>query len=659
MADYVEEKPEAPAKARGSVERWIKEISSGIKFTEKWHNQGKMINERFLDIRDAGDEDVSKYNLFTSNVGILISTLYARFPTPMVVREFEDQDDDVARVAGTILERLLKIKERDDYDTATKKAVQDRLVPGAGFNWFRYEPKFEPGITPEITDPEGNVLVPATQFERIVDEEVITDYVFWKDIIWSPCRTWEDCRWIARRVKMTKKDAKKRFGAAKAEKLAYARGNPTSTSGSASDDPGSEAVRYCEIWELWSKAENCRYWLSKGVDEMLDEREVDFRLPKFWPCSRPLFALMSTTKMVPRPDYLLVQDQYKELDDVNNRISILVSALKVVGFFDQTNAELNSALESGANNRMIPVRNWSAFSDKGGMKGSVDWLPLDMVVATLDKLRQMRQEIVAQIYELTGISDIMRGATRATETATAQQLKAQYGSVKLQFLQLEVASFIQDGLNVKAEMIRNCFQPETIIERSNIMRTPDAPLAQQAVELLQSPMFKYRVEIYADSMAVPEFNAERDARMDYIRAVSEFLMSAQGIIQVAPQASTGLLKILQWGAAGFRVGRGIETVLDEMIKTVEKSLANPPPPPPPNPKDVAQAKNFDAQAQKHLADIQKGTSESQRNMAQAQKDVAQAQNISFDTLMNKMEVENPGSTPNQAPPPPEPPQARH
>src|SRR5688572_31043472 len=119
--------------------RWLAEVKSSQEWMRKWHEKGRKIVKRFLDRREAEGESINKLNVFTSNTQILIATLYAKFPKPLVTREYEDQDDDVARVASEIVERMVKIRPRDDMDSAMRYVVQDRLVPGSGAVWLRYE----------------------------------------------------------------------------------------------------------------------------------------------------------------------------------------------------------------------------------------------------------------------------------------------------------------------------------------------------------------------------------------------------------------------------------------------------------------------------------------------------------------------------------------
>jgi hypothetical protein len=591
-----------------SSEYWLNEIRTAEKNLQKWHNSADKIVRRFLDRRDAVEEGMNKINLFTTNTMILMSTLYAKFPKPVVTREFEDPNDDVARVAAEIMERCLKIRPRDCFDAAMHHVVQDRLVPGAGTMWLRYEPTFEKRVAPAVTDPMTGVeTIPAKEYEVVTAEKVVEDYVYWRDIVWSPARTWETVRWVARRVRMTKEDATKRFGEMVAGQLTYVKEGQPSEGAPGSNYAGSEApdhdnLETAVIYEIWCKTTRKVHWVSTGFGFILDEKPDPLRLSKFYPTPRFLMALNSTSNFMPRPDYLLAQDQYQELDMVNNRITWLERAVKVIGVFDGNNAEIERIFTEGVDNKIIPMRSFKEFMEKGGFKGSIDWIPLDQIVGALEKLRTYRQDLISQIYELTGISDIMRGASKASETLGAQQLKAQYGSVKLQFLQMEVAGFVEEALQIKSEIIRNFFSDENIVKTANVGFMYDQELIGQALELVKSPDFEFRVEVQADSMAVPEFNAERDGRMNFIRAVAEMMTTIEPLAEKSPEAGVAMLEIIKWGAGSFRSGRQVEGIIDNAVKAITKKLMTPQPPPEPNPKDVAAANASNAKAEKDKAD---------------------------------------------------------
>jgi hypothetical protein len=211
-----------------------------------------------------------------------------------------------------------------------------------------------------------------------------------------------------------------------------------------------------------------------------------------------------------------------------------------------------------------------------------------------------------ELYEILGIADIMRGATRATETATAQQIKAQFGSTRLQFKQFEVARFVRDAQRVKAEIICKHYPPEIIAERSNIEQSADKQYAQQAIALLKSKgCAQYRLNIEADSMAALDWAAERDARTQFLTAVGGFVTSVMPLAQAKPESVPMLLQLLQWGLAGFRIGKDIEGVIDQAIQQMAQAG-----PPQPSPKETA--------------DLEKTKSESAKNITQAEKNRAQA-----------------------------------
>jgi hypothetical protein len=614
-ADQPEVAPlvQTPQLAQLNSQKWLNQVKNAYKNQEKWLTQADRIVKRFLDKRDSSQEASNKINLFTSNTQILISTLYARFPKPLVTREFDDPNDDVARVGGEIIERCLRIKPRDDFDSAMRYVVQDRLVPGLGTVWMRYESDIEQKQTEAVMDETGTVeLVPASQYEEITDERVCTDYVYYRDLSWSPARVWEDVRWITRRCRMTKQDVTKRFGKKIADQLTYSKSDSTNqTAAKDTNRPDHDDTRYADVYECWDKPTKKVYWFCEGFDYFLDMRDDPLGLDGFFPTPRFLMALTSTGNLMPRPDYLLAQDQYEELDLVNNRITWLERAIKVIGIYDGNNEEITRLLEEGVENKIIPTRSFNEFAEKGGFKGAIDWFPLDQLVSAMDKLQSYRQVLVSQIYELTGISDIMRGATKASETAAAQQLKAQYGSVKLQFLQMEVAAFVEETLKIKAQIITKIFQPETIIRIANVAYMYDQELIQQAVQLIKSPDWDYRIEVHADSMAVPEFSAERDDRMGFMRAIAEMMTAAAPVIQQDPAAGAAMLEVVKWGAASFRSGRSIEGVLDKAIQSIQKAAAQPKQPPAPDPTKIAAAKKDESQANLNTAKANKENLETQ------------------------------------------------
>ncbi len=73
----------------------------------------------------------------------------------------------------------------------------------------------------------------------------------------------------------------------------------------------------------------------------------------------------------------------------------------------------------------------------------------------------------------------MRGETDASETATAQQLKSNYGSVRIRDRRDEMVRIARDIVRIAAEIMAENFQPQTLLEMSQLEIATNAQVAQQ------------------------------------------------------------------------------------------------------------------------------------------------------------------------------------
>lgn len=623
------QKPKAPGEGKklsatesaAAAKKWQVELSASKRWMQRFTQSARMCEKAFMGGADADDILVpngmlneGKVNLFWSNVQVVLSAIYGKLPKAEVDRKFKDFDDDVARVAGIIMQRMLNgdiERDWDDTNAAMRDAVQDRFVSGLGQVWCRYDVETEEYDEP-VTDPiTGQPLLdekgqPITQkAERILNEEAETDYVYWDDFRYSPCRRWRDCRWVARRVYMRPARVKERFKLTddQVAMLPVASRVPTDGAGSQDDVLKATPQKLVAVWEIWDKEGNYVCWYVEGCNYVLDQQPDPLELDDFWPCPQPIVATTLTKAFLPRSDYAMAQGLYRQLDRVNAKLASLTEAVKAAGVYDKTAAGVKSLLTTGVQNALVPVDNWSAFVERGGLKGVVDWMPIEAFVNAIVQLQSRKQAIQQDLYEVLGISDIMRGASVASETLGAQQLKVQYGGARLSNLQNDVARFVSEIMRIRANIIANVFTPETILRRSQIERTPDAALAGPAIELLKDfGTAMYSITVTADSLAAPDWAAEKEARTEFLGATSNYLMAAGPMVQQSPQVGSFLIKLLQWAAAGFKGAATIEGVLDEAARALAQEAASPPPPPPPptpeDQKNIASAKKYSAEAEK-------------------------------------------------------------
>jgi hypothetical protein len=618
-----------------AVEEWLTRIAGYDKEFAKWEKRGREILDRYIDKREL-KTDGARFNILWSNVQTLTGAVYSRVPKPEVTRRFNDKDE-VARVAGLILERCLEFEteQYSDFRESLRYAVQDRFLPGRGVVWVRYEPE----IVTDPAEPENDdgAQISSSQdepdegSERIDWETSPVDYVHWTDFGHVIAKTWDEVPAAWRRVYMTKDAVKKRFPGFESRLQYTAKSDYNYT-----DDEG-RPDKAC-IYEIWDKDSGRVLWLSKGVDEYLDERADPLGLHSFFPCPRPLFATLTTDSLVPVPDFAVYQDQARELDTICTRIDGLVDSLKVIGVYDATQKQLQRLFKEAGNTQMVPVDTWAMFAEKGGLRGTIEWVPLDQIVVALGQLYEARQQVQSQIYEITGLSDIIRGASQASETATAQQIKSQYASLRLKTMQDAVAVFATEVLRIKAQVICLHYQPETILQMSAAEQMGENPeLIGAAMAMLkQDPLMTFRIEIAADSLVMIDEKEQQEQRVQFLTAAGGFLEKAMQAVQVSPGMAPLLGEMLLFGVRGFKVGRQIEGKFDAYIQQLTSEPAQPKPDPEAQKMQAqqqAEQARMQAEAQKMQMEMQIKAQEFQGNQQ------TEAQRLQLEQTKMQMEQE--------------------
>ena len=636
-ASLIEKADQFADTPEGWAARWQVELSASEKELKGWWTRGERVISRYVDDRPAdrnpdknGD---TRVNLFTANVQTTRALLYGQTPKVGVSRRFADPGDDQARVAGEILQRLLNTdieRDSDTYASALFNALDDWLLPGLGNVRLRYEAEFEDGEeTPAILDDVGVELAPAVPGEqRKVSEEVEYVYAHWKDQKWSPCRHFGEVRWWAFKADMTRDALRARFGGEDGlsdQEIDSIPLNSKDKIGDSYDAQTNNPWSRAEVWEIWSKDDKKVYWFVSGFRKILDSEDDPLGLDGFFPFPEPLIANSTTSKLIPTPEFTLSQDQYNEIDEISCRITLLEKAIVVRGVFDKTSVELGRLLSETKTNDMIPVDNWAMFAEKGGIKGVVDWFPFEVVVNALTALREYRSELIALSYQVTGMSDIMRGQSSGQTTATEQSIKAKFAGVRMQYRQQEFARFASDLQALKAEIIAKHFDVETIIKGANtkFMAGVDASNVAAAVQMIKDDVYQYRVEVKPEAISMADYAAVKEERSAMLTSVATFLQSAMPVMQAAPMMTPMLLQMLQWALAGFRGGSTIEGVIDQTIVKVQQDLAQPKPPQP-DPAIIKAQMDMKIAQESHAMDMQKGQMDIQVATAKHQMDLQKA-----------------------------------
>ena len=555
-------------------EDWYNTIGQYERTFKEWEGRADKIVKRYRDDSRTRNNPNAKFNILWSNVQTIQPAIFARLPRPDVSRRFRD-NDPIGRVASMMLERALEyeITHYGDYKSAMNQTVNDRLLGGRGTAWVRYEPHIvgseadEPDdglqITEDIDEAETEGGIYRENQERIEYECAPVDYVHWRDFGITVARTWEEVTAVWRKVYMGRPALVERFGEELGGRIPL--DTKPETSKSFNEKMGEGAKEAC-VYEIWDKTSGEVIWLSKSMGEILDTRADPLKLENFWPCPKPLFSTLTTDSLVPIPDFVLYQDQARQLDTLADRIDGFIQALKVRGVYDASEPSLARLFSEGENNALLPIKNWNAFAEKQGMAGAINLVDIAPIAQALTMSYQAMEQVKGQIYEIMGIADIQRGQTDPNETLGAQIIKSNNAAGRLKTMQHAVVDFATELLCIKAQVICNHFTDDTIVKISGAMQLSDAdkPLIPQALLLLRDEAAKnFRIEVTSDSMIFQDEQQEKQDRIEFLSAVSSFMQTALPVATQSPELTPLLMEMLKFGVTAFKAGKGMEGLIDE------------------------------------------------------------------------------------------------
>ena len=594
---------------RELAKRYLDEIGAAQAKQRDWHLRGDAIIRRYKDDRDQQTQNSSQWvtrrmNVLWANVETLKPAMYAKTPKPNVSRMHKDQAP-IGRWASIVLERCLGYElNSEDFDHTLRQCVADLLLPGRAVAWEVYDPTIK---------GEGEAA-------KVEWERSYTSYVNWKDFVTNQARNWEEVWFVAKRDYLTRSELVEKFG----DKAANV------TLDHAPEEPkvpeGQTQARKATVWTIWDKSRRKVCMVAPGCETgPLLDTDPPCNFDAFFPCPRPMFATLGSDSIVPVPDYALYQDQAEEIDLLTNRINAMIKALRVRGVYDASVGALNRLMQDGQDNDLFPVENWGLLSEKGGVAGVIQWIPLRDIAAALQIAYEARDKAKEAMYEVTGISDIVRGSTDASETATAQQIKSQWGSLRIRDRQTEVQRFARDLIRLKAEVICAHFGDETIKAMSGVklltgqqkqalaawkatmqqgaqmaqamaqagqqppppppppvskdlMQAEAEPTWDEVIGLLRSEKMRgFSIDIEADSTIEPDQRAEQENRVAFVGAIAQYMGAALPMLQAMPKAAPLVGELLMFAVRGWKVGETIETQIEQAMAQIAQMEPVPPP----------------------------------------------------------------------------------
>jgi hypothetical protein len=629
-------------KADRSPEQWASYWKEQISIAEREHKpywaDCAKVADRYRNQAVAGKAR-RRFNVLYANIETLKGAIYAKSGKPDV-RPRWSTNDKTARTASELIERsLVTAIDNRGHETAIGSTVLSGILAGRGVLRIDYEahvvgvepvldqkpeaqavtaqpvsgpvapaaedqapvpfdggpqpPQLPDGVVP--VDPASQMQQPVAapsppqmtqqpapighngppQMEEVVDQKIVKAFVRTNDFLHNAATNWSDVWWIAYRVRMTRDDMRDN-GFKDADKIPLSwvprneKGEP--------DTQASDEVKRCELWEIWSKTHKKRFWIVIGYPTAPRVDDDPYGLEGFFNCPEPMM-FHNSGSMIPFLEFFQYETMADDLEELHSRIAALTRALKRRGIRDKAIKGLEK-LAKANDNEFVDVDSWQQLVQKGGLKGVFETEDIKPIAEVLTHLIQLAQAIEGKIDRITGIADIMRGASEGgAKTATEQQIKAQYGGVRIKSRQREVERFLRDVMRIEGEIIAEHFEPRTLQELTGIEVPPEV------MELLRKDRARgMRIDIETDSTVFEDAAAEKEAVTEAVNTAMSLMEKGVAAVQQAPEFAEVIFESLGLLLRHIKGGRTMQDVIDrakqQMMQRLQQAAQQPPPPDP-------------------------------------------------------------------------------
>lgn len=626
-------------KVDNKVTAWIAEIDDAKKREKDYRKDGKKIH----DIYNGSKEEKIPFNILYSNTETLLPALYSSVPRPVVQRRFKD-DDMLGKASAKAGERVLEflldtnIEGYETYDDCLRAATLDGLLAGRGLTSVKYDAELsempkEDGEEDPVVEGEEPAKPAEPAYEK-KSELVCVETRSWDKVYFGYAKRWSKVPFIVYEEFVDKTEAIRLFGEEIAGKLQYNTKDEEEEKQSDDDEVSGQLSKTTCIYQIWHKKTKKVIFVSPDYKEgYLKEQDDPLGLTGFFNMPRPIMFLEKSNDLMPVALYTLYENQATELNRLTIRIQKVVEAIKARGIYDSELGDDIAKIMDESDNALVPADKSASFAAEKGLGNAIWFMPVEQLVNVLIQLYQARNQCKQIIYEITGISDIMRGSTNANETLGAQEIKKSFGTLRLKRLQSEVQRYARDLLRMMLEIAASKFSTETwqkmtglpylTDEQKQILEIQKAqaqqfgqPLPPEIEQQMQIPAWSdilemlnddvqraYRIDIESNSTVQPEATEDQKNIAEVMNALAQYMNGVAPLVVNGSLPFEAAQSMMLAISRRFRFGNEIEEHIMAM-KPPEKE----------DPKAAEQAK-AQADAQAKQAEMQ---AQAQMKQAEAQ-----------------------------------------
>jgi hypothetical protein len=600
---------------------WMARLDAQKEAERTWIDSAHEAQKAYM--ADDLDGEPPQFNILHSNVETIVPATYNSTPSPDI-RPRHNSNDKISKVVADIYERAIATQIDDErLDMEIEATALDGFLAGRGITRLKYDGEM--------------------QDEILIGERVLYENVAWKDYREGPAQRWSQVPWVAFRYHVSQEELDRRYG-----------NDPSDDVGKDRADETDDKKGGVNLWQVWDKQSRQVLTVSEDNCRLVNVQPDPLGLKGFFPMPEPVQPLRVNGSRKPICPYAIYKTLARELDTQTRRINAITKGLKVRGFF-AADADIMEALADAGDNELVAVPELRSIAPDGNLDRAIAWWPVDKAIIVLRELMQQREQTKQAIYEITGISDIVRGASNSKETATAQQIKTQWGSLRIKRMQNMLARHVRDIFILSAEIMASQFKPESILRASGVnlelpmpqMPPPpqDPAQAQQyqiqmqqmqaqhqqaqekyAQDVMQAlvQIDHYRIDVESDSTVRADLTQKRGEMAEFLNGTAQFFNTMAPLIQQAPTVAGPIVDLYAAFARQFSLGKQAEDALDQLTEMAKEAQGQQQGQPGPDPVEMEKVKiqkqKVDQDGQKAVADFQLRTRQQQH---QESKDVAE------------------------------------
>jgi hypothetical protein len=621
--------------------KWLARIDTAGKLEKEWLDDAEAAVAAYTSESRRSDIDPATasawkaydFNILFSNVETIVPAVINSPPAPDIRRRFADEDP-AAKDVSELIERAIRVQVDDSkLQVELEGVAQDGFLAGRGVIRLRFRSEFEedepsdeeleraeekvaPGTAnadaegdgTEVEDDGGYGSTPNTGNGKPRNERICFEAISWRDYRHGPAKRWDERPWEAFRFIVDRED--KDFFDQAAIDAQF-----TADERKEWDESDNDLIG----WEIWCRSSKKVYFIDdKG--NVLKTVPDPLGLSQFFATATPIQPIEMVGRLRPVNPFSIYRKLAEELDLSTKRINILLDQMKVKGWYAGSAEDLANVI-SADNTDFVPIANAEIWAQNGGIEGAIAFWPFEKFAVAIKELYAAREQTKQAIYEITGISDIVRGASSAAETATAQQIKTQWGSLRIQKFQRLMERCARDLFVMMSEIIPSKFSHETLQQMTGIQLIPTAqdmqpiqpppmpPLqpgqqpppelqqamqqAQEAEKARQAKLAQlqgidkllsqrlatfYRIDVESDSTVKADLTRQKQETTEFLQGAGAYWSAMGPLVADGSMPKDAAVEIFMSIARLFNLGKSVEDTLDKMAKEAKE-----PQPPKPNP----------------------------------------------------------------------------